>query len=280
MTAEPHRSPTNTRFVSDHLPVRAAAYWTDCGAPGTNPGAVLRRDVNGDLYRYGGVPTVRSAVLAKPCKVGSGWQTMKHVARQRTTLVAIDSAGQLWHYRVGADGSYPGGAGRTLAGSGFENDDLLVAAGDWDGDGTTDLITRRADELWFHKGLGVDSYKPRELLADLAPWEIVGSMVAGDFVGTDSPGPELITVAETGHLLLRTRDKETGALSAPKEIGTGWGVYGTALIGPGDLNNDGHPDLVGRDEAGKLFYYKCDGAGGYAARDEIGTSFPAGEMLF
>lgn len=277
---EPHRSPTNTRFVSDHLPVRAAAYWEDCGAPGADAGAVFRRDANGNLHRYAGVPSGDGAVLAKPCKVGSGWKTMKHVARQGTTLVAVDGAGLLWHYGVGADGSYSG-ANRTQAGSGFGSDDLLVAPGDWDADGTADLITRTANQLWLHRGTGADSYAPREPLADLATWEIVRSMVAGDFVvGTGSPGPELITVSKTGHLLLRTRDEVTGALSAPKEIGTGWGVYDTALIGPGSLDADGRPDLVGRDDTGKLFYYKCDDAGGYAPRVQIGSSFPAGEMLF
>ncbi|MFE1437303.1 FG-GAP repeat domain-containing protein [Streptomyces sp. NPDC058739] len=53
-------------------------------------------------------------------------------------------------------------------------------------------------------------------------------------------------------------------------IGTGWGIY-NALTSPGDLNRDGHSDLVARDRDGVLWLYAGTGKGGYKARVRIST---------
>ncbi|MFF7178953.1 FG-GAP-like repeat-containing protein [Streptomyces sp. NPDC008121] len=279
--AEP-TTPTG-QWISDHLPLRAAAYWSDCGPYGDTPGAVHRRDAAGGLYRYEGRANGDSAALAKPCKVGSGWTGMKHVARHGTTLAAVDAAGNLWHYPAAAvDGSYSGGT-RRLAGTGFQDDTLLLAPGDFDGDGTADLITRdTTGGLWLHHGTGPDGYAPRTpLAATSGDWVMYPSVIAGDFAhseGTDPGTPDLIAIDEVGSLWLQEGTGD-GTLTERRQIGHGWGVYDT-LAAPGDLNGDGKPDMAAREAGGDLYYYKGDGAGGYAPRVKIGSSFPAGELLF
>ncbi|WP_395360988.1 endonuclease/exonuclease/phosphatase family protein [Streptomyces sp. YH02] len=272
---------TTGKWISDHLPLRGAAYWKDCGAYDATPGAVYRRDAAGGLYRYEGRAAADSASLAKPCKVGFGWGAMKEVARQGTTLAAIDTAGTLWHYPLSpVDGTYSGGT-RHQAGTGFGNDDLLLAPGDFDGDGTADLITRVADKLWLHKGTGENSYAPRTQILDAGgAWAGYRSVVATDFADTvNAPGTaDLLAIDEAGNLWLQ-EGKGDGTLGERRQIGFSWQVYDD-LAAPGDMNSDGKADLVAREPAGDLYYYKGDGVGGYAPRVKVGSSFPAGELLF
>ncbi|MEU3428343.1 FG-GAP repeat domain-containing protein [Streptomyces gardneri] len=277
-------APTAGKVISDHLPIRGAAYWEDCGPYGATPGAVFRRDAVGGLYRYEGRANGESAALAKPCKVGTGWLGMKQVARQGTTLAAVDTAGNLWHYPAGtSDGSYSGGTGRHLAGTGFQNDNLLVAPGDFDGDGRADLITRdTSGNLWLHKGTGENSYAARVEIGDGTDWNTYKSLVSpGDFAPDVNEGAgraDLVGSDAAGGLWLHRRTSG-GDLAARQAVGTGWQAY-NAVVAPGDLNGDGNPDLISRDPGGGLYFFKGDGAGGHAARVKIGSSFPAGELLF
>jgi hypothetical protein len=55
-------------------------------------------------------------------------------------------------------------------------------------------------------------------------------------------------------------------------LGKGWLTY-RLLVAPGDLNRDGHDDLVGVDTTGKLWLYTSTGTGGLAARVQIGSGW-------
>jgi hypothetical protein len=47
----------------------------------------------------------------------------------------------------------------------------------------------------------------------------------------------------------------------------------TALQAAGDMNSDGHDDLLARDSTGRLWIYPGDGHGRYGARKMIGTGW-------
>ncbi|MCF4136512.1 VCBS repeat-containing protein [Streptomyces sp. Tue 6430] len=56
------------------------------------------------------------------------------------------------------------------------------------------------------------------------------------------------------------------------QIGTGWNPY--TFAGIGDLNSDGNPDVIVRDDAtGILWLYPGNGSNGFGARSQIGTGW-------
>ncbi|WP_374204173.1 FG-GAP repeat domain-containing protein [Streptomyces sp. HPF1205] len=69
-----------------------------------------------------------------------------------------------------------------------------------------------------------------------------------------------------------------GHLAARRRIGGGWNVY-NALVGVGDLNNDGLNDLVARDKNGDLWRYSGLADGLFAPRVRIGRGWQTYKAL-
>ncbi|MFC9261720.1 FG-GAP-like repeat-containing protein [Streptomyces hydrogenans] len=258
--------------ASDHDMIRGAASWADCGPAGATDG-LFRRDAGGALYRYAGRTDGK---LAAPCKVGVGWGTMTEVAQDGTTLVAVDGGGTLWRYPADpATGSYSGST-RVQAGTGWQGNDVLLAPGDFDGDGKADLIGRdTAGALWLYPGDGADGYGARKQIG--SGWQMFDALVApGDF---DGDGKADLIGRDTAGGLWFYKGDGAGSYAPRTQIGTGWQTY-SALVAPGDVDGDGKADLIGRDAAKDLWFYAGDGAAYYAPRTRIGYGYPDGELLF
>lgn len=271
--------------VSDHRLLRATAAWRDCGPlsgadGGANAGAdggVLRRDASGALFRYAGKGTGPvPGALAAPCKVGTGWNIVRLVARQQQTLVAVDAEGALWHYPADPETGGYSGSSRVRVGSAWQSMNALLAPGDFSGDGHADLIGRdTSGTLWLYPGDGAGGYGARAKIGN--GWGAYNTLLApGDFTGDGRA--DLIGRDADGALWLYRGDG-AGSYAAREKVGHGWGIY-PALFAPGDVTGDGRPDLTGRDADGKLWLYGGDGAGSYGARVQVGNGYPAGELLF
>ncbi|MFC1431000.1 FG-GAP repeat domain-containing protein [Streptacidiphilus sp. N1-3] len=65
---------------------------------------------------------------------------------------------------------------------------------------------------------------------------------------------------------------ETFNAATPKVIGKGWNIY-NRLISTGDLNRDGHDDLLARDAAGALWLYRGTGKGSFNSRILLGKGW-------
>ncbi|MFG2867372.1 endonuclease/exonuclease/phosphatase family protein [Streptomyces sp. NPDC048338] len=276
--------------VSDHAKLRGAAGWADCvpASPAElATGAVFRVDASGALFRYAGKT---GGGLEGACKVGFGWRDMRSVSRQGSTLVAVDEAGDLWKYPVDpATGWYSAGT-RVKVGSGFQDIEDVLTPGDTDGDGHPDLLVRRSEgNLWRHSGTAAGGYDPAGIaVAPPAPDKAWGGydklMAAGDFARDGAGDPvrtDLIARDVAGDLWLHKGDA-TGGYAPQVKIDSGWQTY-TALAAPGDLDGDTYPDLVARDHVagtdyGNLWFYKGDGAGGYATRTRIGNGYPDADV--
>jgi hypothetical protein len=165
--------------------------------------------------------------------------------------------GTLWSYN--SDGVGGLGSGVQIA-SGWTGLDRVLAPGDMDGNGKADLIARSVDgKLWLYKRHAVTgALLPRVQIG--TGWNAFDLIVApGDF---DHDGrPDLIARKLVDGSLWLYRGTSTGTLITPAaEFNSGWNIY-TNIWAPGDLDEDGHPDLLARSADDKLWFYRGDGNG-------------------
>jgi hypothetical protein len=173
---------------------------------------------------------------------------------------------------------YPGnGAGGFRAGIKptvrFAHIDRLIGVGDWNRDGSRDLVGRErtTKRLYLYLGGGRGGFGAGRLLS--RNWGAYASTVGtGDFTGDAKP--DLAAVTTEGRLMV-IRGTGTG-LGAAQLVANGWSGY-QLIGGTVDLTNDGKPDLVARSRATKATYiWPGTGAGRYGFR--LGP-FTAGSTL-
>lgn len=166
---------------------------------------------------------------------------------------------------------YPGnGAGGFLSmkqiGIGWSVMTALVTPGDWNGDGTADLLARDTrGTLWLYPGRGHSDFGTRVLVG--VGWNSMTTIVgSGDFNGDDRPD---VIARDTGGRLWLYPGNGSGGWLPRLLIGIGWGGM-TAIVAPGDFTGDGHADLITR-EAGLLYLFRGNGDAGFTLpRSQIG----------
>ncbi len=241
----------------------ATASWQrNClGAPAeTRDGAqaVALGDLGGWLLESISAPAVLSGLTKL--------QTGQFTADTRPDVVAVEtSTGKLW--------LYPGTASpavldrRVEIGRGGWNGVGRVAAGDFTGDGRTDLAAVETSTgklfLYVNTGRSGTAIFDGRTEIGLSSWNTMSKITAGDFTGDGRT--DLAAVQEsTGKLLLYVNTGRTGLqiFSGNTEIGrSGWNAMGR-IIG-GDFTGDGRADLVAvKTATGELLSYRNTGGSG------------------
>ncbi|WOI58821.1 FG-GAP-like repeat-containing protein [Streptomyces fradiae] len=202
------------------------------------------------------------AWYASPAPEAQGFADMNGDAQ--ADVVVRDKAGRLWFLR--GDGS-----GQLIGNSGWNVFNGLVRHGDYSGDGHEDVIAREAStgRLWLYTGTGSGTLSGRTLIGN-SGWNAMSRLVGyGDLTG-DGRTDLLAVEKSTGRLWLYP-GTSTGSLGARKLIGNGGWNAMNALVGAGDMNGDGRPDLIAREAStGKLWLYP-GGTGALGARVLVGS---------
>jgi stage II sporulation protein D len=165
---------------------------------------------------------------------------------------------------------YPVAAGALQApvgiGTGFGGYDQVLNAGDWNGDGYQDVVSRAGNgALRLHRGSATG-----KLAAGVAMGFGTGLRAAtgvGDVNGDRRP--DLAVLSRAGNLWFYYGNGRTGRADRLL-VSRGW-QGPDALRGPGDLTGDGRPDLLTLD--GDRMYLHPGTAKGLAARVPLGTGW-------
>jgi|GEM_PF-1078978 len=148
--------------------------------------------------------------------------------------------------------------------AGWQNYDLIVSPGDWDGtaNGAPDIIARKASDgtLWLFSGDGLGGYTGPTQIG--SGFNIYTQLVdAGKFTGHGRP--DLMAVRNDGELILFP-NRGNGSLGGPISLASGWGGY-DAVLGTTNFNGSHRSDVIARKASdGSLTVFAGDGHGGFS----------------
>ncbi|MCZ2525671.1 FG-GAP repeat domain-containing protein [Streptomyces sp. HB2AG] len=178
-------------------------------------------------------------------------------------LLTLNSSGELAFHHGNGKGAF---SGKTSA-SGWSTSVVAVPFGDLNNDRCNDVLVRMADG-------SLRSYKPKcghppttstRYMFLGTGWSAYNVLTSpGDMTG-DGRADLLARKSSTGDIFLFAA-KSDGTLAAGQRIRSGWTSY-TKIVGAGDLNGDGHGDVLARHKDGTLYRY--DGLGTGKLKDRV-----------
>jgi hypothetical protein len=178
-------------------------------------------------------------------------------------VLTLNSSGGLTFQQGTAQGTF---GWKTTAG-GWSASTVAVPFGDLNGDRCNDVLVRMPDGSL--RGYRVPCGKAP---APSMPYVRIGTGY-GQYDVLTSPGdltgdgrPDLLARKTSGGDLHLFAAKSDGTPAYPRTIRSAWTAY-THVVGAGDLNGDGHGDVLARDKAGTLWRY--DGLGNGLLRDRV-----------
>jgi hypothetical protein len=236
---------------------------------------LLAVDPGGVLYRYDGTG---DGGFTGRVIMGHGWQARDLITQagdwdgngMAQDVIARDGSGNLWLYT---------GAGRSAAftssriiGRGWQGMSALFSPGDFNGDGTSDLIARRRSDgaLLLYPGNGTGGFLAATKIGN--GWQVMTAFApTGDF---DSNGTIDFAARRSDGTLLLYLGNGRGGFAGTKVIGHGWQIF-SAITGVGDWDGNGAPDLLARRTDGTLWDYAGNGDSGFYPAFRIGTGWGA-----
>jgi hypothetical protein len=218
-------------------------------------------------YLYAQIPTIRARAARYQRSFAPRVRTTRVAGSSRPVIVARDRrTRQVWLVSTRPDGT----AGRIRnTGTRFPHANLVLNAGDWDGDGRGDLITRsaRSGLLHLYRGVAGGHLRAPVLMSRTSFGRDRLLAAVGDMTGDGRP--DLMGQPVGGAMRIFPGNGATGfhggyvahsAISAISQLGVGF------------YNGDGSPDSVLRRSDGTLVLYPGNGPGGLTGGTRIGSA--------
>ncbi|MFJ2675010.1 FG-GAP repeat domain-containing protein [Streptomyces sp. NPDC087525] len=189
----------------------------------------------------------------------------------KADLLTVTPTGSLRLHSGANSTLYGGMTAYTTLSTGWQAYDKLVVPGDLTGDGTPDLLARKSSGLFLFPGTG-KGFKAGIQVGG-AGWSQFDQLVGVDDVDGDGLA-DLLARNATGLYVYPGNGSGTGYPFKDRiQIGgAGWNQY-NQLVGGTDYTGNGTPDLVTRAYDGTLYLYEGNGAGAFAAREQVGTGW-------
>ncbi len=232
---------------------------------------IIARSTTGNLYLY---PGNGGTGFGARVTIGyGGWNGMTALIGPgdfnrdgNPDIIARSTTGNLYLYP--GNGGTGFGARATIGYGGWNGMTALIGPGDFNRDGNPDIIARSTTgNLYLYPGNGGTGFGARATIG-YGGWNGMTALIGpGDF--NRDGNPDIIARSTTGNLYLYPGNGGTG-FGARATIGYGGWNGMTALIGPGDFNRDGNPDIIARSTTGNLYLYPGNGGTGFGARATIG----------
>ncbi|MEV6303172.1 VCBS repeat-containing protein [Actinoplanes sp. NPDC051861] len=242
---------------------------------------VVARFSDGALWVYPGTGNTGMSTFGDRYQVGTGWN-------DATSIIAADINGDdhvdvLARFADGTLWVYPG-TGKTgmstfgdryQVGTGWA-DATAVAVADLNGDGHLDILARFSDgALWVYPGTGqtgTSTFGERYQVG--SGWNDATAIIAADLNG-DGHTDVLARFSDGGLWVYPgTGNTGMGTFGDRYQVGTGWNDASALTVG--DLNGDGHLDILARFSDGALWVYPGTGKTGlstFGDRYQVGTGW-------
>ncbi|MEV3938499.1 VCBS repeat-containing protein [Glycomyces sp. NPDC049804] len=226
--------------------------WNDIYAVDARTGALVRRSYDQNLFEMTGSKTI-----------GTGWETSRlpvadseraydfYSDGANEIFARLAPTGELFRYTGDAVG---GIASKHSYSDDYKNANLIETAGDFNADGHNDLLVRVASTGTLYAVPGDGQFVDYAARIQVGTgWNAMSAIVSGHDYNGDGRVDLLAREQSTGYLWFYPGNGKGGHGTRVK-IGSSWNSM-RDLIAPGDLDHDGHADILAIRSADNCVYF-------------------------